>query len=178
MKLIVGLGNPGEKYNNTRHNVGFVFVEKFVTALAKEAQWEASDKFKALFYKSSEGDLMVVKPQTFMNDSGSCVSSLSVFYKIPPSEIYVVHDDLDLRLGEYKIQEGIGPKLHYGIASIEKSLATKDFWRVRVGVDNRDAVSRTAGQEYVLDAFSEEELKVLDGILNQIVNEIKDRLFK
>ena len=80
MKLIVGLGNPGEKYEGTRHNIGFIAVEKLVTALAKEAQWEASDKFKALFYKFSEGDLMVVKPQTFMNDSGSCVSSLSLFY--------------------------------------------------------------------------------------------------
>lgn len=176
MKLIVGLGNPGEKYERTRHNVGFMAADRLISSLGS-AKWEKSDKFKALIYKSLEKDLLIVKPQTFMNESGVCVSALSLFYKIPPSEIYVIHDDLDLKLGESKIQKGIGPKLHYGVASIEEKLGTKDFWRVRLGVDNRDPEGRLPGEEYVLQAFTEGELKVLDGVIDSQLTSLENLIF-
>lgn len=177
MKLIVGLGNPGEKYGRTRHNVGFMLVDRILSTLGREVKWEENDKFKALTYKSLEKDLLIAKPQTFMNESGLSVSALSLFYKILPSEIYVIHDDLDLRLGEYKTQKGIGPKLHYGIASIEEKLGTKDFWRVRIGVDNRDPQNRTPGEEYVLQTFTDEELKVLDSEMNSLLVNSENLIF-
>ncbi|MBU1071203.1 aminoacyl-tRNA hydrolase, partial [Patescibacteria group bacterium] len=114
MKLIVGLGNIGEKYKNTRHNVGFMVVDE----LEK--------------HKEDLGKVMLVKPATFMNESGRAVAKMVRFYKLDLDNLYVVHDDLDLKLGEYKIQKGVGPKVHNGILSVEKELGDKEFWRVRV----------------------------------------------
>jgi len=83
------------------------------------------------------------------------------------TDLYIVHDDLDIKLGEYKIQKGKGPKVHKGINSIEKALGTDDFWRVRVGVDNRDSNNRTPGEQYVLQDFTSEEKEILDKVLDE-----------
>jgi peptidyl-tRNA hydrolase, PTH1 family len=156
MKLVVGLGNPGDEYKNTRHNVGFMVVD----ALAK---------------RPIDG-VMLVKPETFMNRSGEAVKKLMTNYKCQITNLYVVHDDLDIPLGKYKIQLRKGPKEHRGILSIEQSLGRKDFWRVRVGVDNRQATSHklqaTNGDEYVLSDFPKREKKVIDRVINKVTSEL------
>jgi PTH1 family peptidyl-tRNA hydrolase len=165
MKLIIGLGNPGTEYENTRHNVGFLFLDYF----AQKNSFKLNKKFSSEMLEIAQNNekFILEKPQTFMNRSGEAVSKIKNFYKITNENIYVVHDDLDLRLGEFKIQKGIGPKLHNGILSIEEFLKGKDFYRIRIGVDNRTDV-KIPGQEYVLGKFTKEEnqrlLQVFDGI--------------
>lgn len=160
MKLIVGLGNPGEKYKKTRHNVGFMVVDR----LSGDEEW-ASDK-----------KVLLVKPGKFMNKSGDKVARVKNFYKIDVDDIYVIHDDLDLKLGEYKIQKGIGPKVHNGISSVEERLGDKDFWRVRVGVDNRKGDRRMSGEDYVLGRFRKKEMEILVEVLERVVKEMKEVL--
>lgn len=169
MKLIVGLGNPGSEYTKTRHNTGFVVVERL--AIVKEAGWQKQEKFGAEVARA--GEVLLVKPQTFMNASGKTVSKLANFYKIAAEDIYIVHDDLDLRMGDYKIQEGVGPKVHNGVESVERELGLKNFWRVRVGIDNRGEI-RIAGEDYVLANFSTEEEEKLKEVVEKIVEELKN----
>ena len=177
MKLFIGLGNPGKRYENTRHNVGFIVVDR-IQDVNKGNEWGNEKKYRAEICNLPLKDIMLVKPQTFMNESGLSVYLITSFYKIKTDDIYVFHDDLDIRLGEYKIQKGIGPELHYGIRSIENSLGSKDFWRVRIGIDNRNPVKRIDGEEYVLQKFNREERKVLDGLIDKLLDEINNLLVK
>ncbi len=160
MKLLIGLGNPGKQYEKNRHNAGQRFVRK------------ANLKLENFNLKSMETN-------TFMNESGEAVRRWVAFYRVKPEDLYIAHDDLDIPLGEYKIQFGVGPQLHYGIQSVEKELGTKDFWRVRIGVDNRPAsrragIPRTPGEEYVLQDFTKEELEILEQrAFPKIVEELK-----
>jgi peptidyl-tRNA hydrolase, PTH1 family len=180
MKLIVGLGNPGEKYKNTRHNVGWRVLDTLalkisntklqITNEAQNSKFKTEKKFNAEIIKIN--DLILAKPQTFMNSSGVAVKSLTTFYKLPTANIYIIHDDLDIPLGKYKIQFGKGPELHYGVKSIEEELGTKEFWRVRVGIDNRDPENRIHGEIYTLQEFSEEEKIILGSIIQNIITEM------
>lgn len=151
MKLIVGLGNPGIDYQKTRHSAGHIIVD----ALKK------SPKYKA------------VKSDSFMNESGTFVKSLCTKYNIQNTDLYIVHDDLDIKLGEWKIQFGRGPKDHNGILDIEDKLGTKDFWRVRIGVDNRPLDNKPLGIEYVLQNFSDEEMVVLDRVNKEVCKKLE-----
>ncbi len=188
MKLIIGLGNPGTKYENNRHNVGFRVVNALATKLQRDQaiKWEANGKLdSSLITITSPYPLILAKPQTFMNSSGEAVAKLINWYKVEPDDLWVGHDDLDIPLGAYKIQKGRGPRLHYGVQSIEKALGTEDFWRVRIGIDNRRApegtdVSKpearswhTPGEQYVLQDFTEEEQEIVDEVINKIIAELK-----
>ncbi len=167
MKLIVGLGNPGEKYKNTRHNAGFMFGDR----LAENSKFSMSKKFEAEILEK-DGFLMV-KPQTFMNDSGRSVRRILDFYKLLPSDVIVAHDDLDIVLGERKIQMGIGPKVHNGVNSVEQYLGSMNFLRVRLGVDNRKQVqTNLSGADYVLDDFGKEEKKILNEVIDGAITEL------
>jgi PTH1 family peptidyl-tRNA hydrolase len=174
MKLIIGIGNPGERYAKTRHNVGFMLVD----ALAKmvNGQWLMNKKCQSLVI--SHQSLLLAKPTTFMNNSGLAVASLINFYHIVPSDLYVIHDDLDIVLGEYKVQLAKGPKVHNGLNSIYEKLGTHDFWHVRVGIENRklqrDKV--TGGREYVLGKFTKEEKEVLDKTVEKVAGELMDKV--
>lgn len=112
-----------------------------------------------------------------MNKSGEAIKKALDFYKLTPSDLILVHDDLDIRLGDFKIEVGRGPKQHNGVISVEEELGTKDFLRVRVGVDNRDQRTeiREPGDKYVLADFSNDEKKVLDGVIEKILEELKTR---
>lgn len=149
-KLIIGLGNPGAKYKNNRHNVGHMVADK----------------------------LGGKKTSVFMNSSGEEVKRLLTHYSLPaqaglvPSALYVIHDDLDIRLGEFKIQFGKGPKVHYGIQSVDEALGTTAYWRIRVGIDNRAPDNSTPGEAYVLQDFTQEEQVVLDGVIKQICKKL------
>jgi PTH1 family peptidyl-tRNA hydrolase len=170
MKLIVGLGNPGAKYVDTRHNAGYLLAEALATIF--NFQFSIFNKANALVAKGE--DLIIAKPMTFMNKSGDAVSRLVNFYKVQMDDLYVVHDDLDILLGEHKIQKGVGPKEHNGVKSIEDKLGRADFWRVRVGVDNRDGDRSVSGEDYVLQSFSEDE----QGLVDSVVVDISDELLR
>lgn len=156
MKLIVGLGNPGKKYKNTRHNVGHMVIER-------------------LHCESLTGGLVAKKSNVFMNKSGDFVSKLVRQYRTNLPDLWIIHDDLDITLGEYKIQKGKGPKDHNGLLDIYEKLGTKDFWHVRVGVENRKGRG-ISGEKYVLQNFSEEELEVVKEVLEKTVEDLKKRL--
>ncbi len=159
MKLVIGLGNPGKKFKNNRHNVGHIFVGYLRSKI--------KDQNKDL-------NLKLEKTNVFMNESGDFVKKATRTYHLEPSNLFVVHDDLDLPLGQWKIQLGIGPKIHYGVNSIEEALGSKNFWRIRIGVDNRDPNNRISGDEYVLQDFTKEETEILKGVFGAI---LKDNSF-
>lgn len=154
MKLLVGLGNPEDKYKKNRHNVGHMFIDYI-------------QKLENLPVRSA-------KTNVFMNQSGGEVKKLTTFYKLPTSDLIIVHDDLDITFGNFKIEKGAGPKLHNGLSSIESSLGTKDFWRVRIGVDNRDPESRIDGETYVLQNFTPQEMEDLPQVFNKVVDKLKN----
>ena len=143
MKLIVGLGNPGEKYEKTRHNLGFFVLDRFLKdfSQAQKTIWEDNKKFKCdmakIDWQPKKGILrkvLLVKPKTYMNNSGLCVGLVSSFYKINPSDIWIIHDEIDLPLGSIKIRIGGGSAGHKGVMSIMSSLSTEKFWRFRLGI--------------------------------------------
>ncbi len=172
MKLIVGLGNPGKEYAKTRHNVGFTAIDTLAAELAIEMKEEK--KFEAKIGRVE--DVLLVKPLTFMNRSGEAVARLAGFYKVKKDDLWVIHDDLDIVLGEYKIQKGIGPKMHNGVTSVEEKLGSKNFWRVRVGVDNRAGFEyRVVGEQYVLSEFEEKEVKIVEKVLKKAMIELEER---
>lgn len=171
IKLIVGLGNEGNEFINTRHNIGFNFVEK----LAGSSKFLKDTKLKAsLFSKDINGKkYLLIKPQTQMNLSGEAVNLVSKYYEIEPAQILIVHDDLDLKIGCFKIMFSKGPKLHNGINSIENRLGTSDFWRLRIGVDNRDLTTREniPPSSYVLSRFRVDENEILNRCIELIIKE-------
>lgn len=174
MKLLVGLGNPGEKYANNRHNVGFMFLDW----VDGDVVWREEKKFYGMVAEIKVGDekYLLLKPSTFMNDSGKAVAAVVNFYKLNVSDVFVVHDDLDISFGSWKIQQGKGPKVHNGITSVEESLGDVNFWRVRIGVDGRDPKNRIDGYSYVLQDFTGEEQEKLNQVFEEIRAEIKIRL--
>ncbi len=140
MKCIVGLGNPGRQYESTRHNIGFMVVEKLARELSRgEPAWQKDEKKNVLTARiglpaGEAGDFMLVKPQTFMNKSGFAVRVLMDFYKLTPADIWVVHDDIDLPLGKIKIREKGSSAGHNGVDSIIRELKTDGFVRFRLGI--------------------------------------------
>lgn len=176
MKLIVGLGNPGEKYRKTRHNLGFMVVEHFLKDFeeAKKTVWENQVKFKSDIAvidwqpkHSSLERIILVKPKTYMNNSGIAVNLLASYYKIPPADIWVVNDDIDLPLGTIKIRFGGASAGHKGVESIIGSLGTDKFWRFRIGIKTLSVHDKTNYQE---DGDTHEKLKIKDKIIKKIDN--------
>ena len=169
MKLMVGLGNPGKKYKKNRHNVGFRIVKKLGEILG-EGNFVLEKRWEAEVMKMS--DLTLVKPMTFMNASGRAVRKIKDYFKIDLDDVWIVHDDLDIALGEYKIQKSKGPKIHNGLKSVEESLGEDGFWRVRVGVDGRGGKRRESGEEYVLKDFGKKEEEMVTKMIDEIVEEL------
>lgn len=167
MKIIVGLGNPGDEYKVTRHNAGFMFVD----FMAEKQRFSLDKKFEAEVFKS--GEFLFVKPQTFMNDSGRAVRKIMDFYKMSTDDLILVHDDLDLKLGEYKIQAGVGPKVHNGVTSVEQCVGGKGFMRVRLGVDGReDSSYEGSGADYILGRFANRELETVQDMIEEAADEL------
>lgn len=171
MYVIVGLGNPGEKYKNTRHNVGRIILN-FFAEKNNFSDWKKDASLKALisdaFVKNEK--VLLIKPETFMNNSGKSVSALSEVGKID-DKLIVVYDDLDLALGEIKISFKRGSGGHRGLDSIIKNLKTKEFVRVRVGISPKSIFGKTKkpkGEERVLNFlmrdFSKKDFLILENI--------------
>jgi len=155
MKVCIGLGNPGFQYQKNRHNVGHMFIDFLKT--------------KNAVLSAGRQDLELIKTDCFMNVSGKFVKKHVSSSTL--QALYVVHDDLDIPLGKFKIQFGTGPKLHNGIRSIEDELGTNEFWRIRIGVDNRGE-NKVDGETYSLEDFTEEEHKQLQSVFENVYKQL------
>ena len=160
IKLIVGLGNPGREYENTRHNAGFWWVDEF--ARLQKLSFKSETKFHGLTARGlAHGrEILLLKPQTFMNVSGRAVVALAQFYKIAPAEMLVVHDELDLPPGVARLKMGGGHGGHNGLKDIIAHLGTKDFWRLRIGIGHPG--ERADVVDYVLHEPRREERELID----------------
>lgn len=133
MKLIIGLGNPGVEYEDTRHNIGFMVVDKLAKELGNETPaWRNESKLQAMTAKV--GDILLVKPSTFMNKSGDAVGLIVRYYKLKPSDVWIIHDDMDLPMGKIRIREKGAAAGHNGVKSIIDVLKTDQFVRFRLGI--------------------------------------------
>lgn len=162
--LIVGLGNPGPEYKQTRHNVGFMAVD----FLAGDLVWK-KDKNSLILNTEIDGHKSIlVKPQTYMNNSGLAVQSLMTFYKIPIENIIVLHDEMDLKVGDVRKKIGGGSAGHNGIKSIDNSVG-REYTRIRIGVGHpRDTESLIEPADWVLGKFSSDELKTIKSVIENI----------
>jgi len=191
MKLKIGLGNPGDKYKKTRHNVGFMVVD----ALAEkhELNWKMNKKFKAeiatfspsLLEGAGRGEVIIAKPQTYMNLSGQTVQAILSYYKLLPkklgliqkndsdlSEILtVIHDDLDIEFGKYKIAVDSRSAGHNGVQSIINQLKTKNFKRIRIGIRN-NMLDNIPIDKFVLQKFNNEEEKNIKSLISEIIKQL------
>ncbi len=163
--LIVGLGNPGQKYINTRHNIGF----RVLDTLCSEFKFEK--KFNSDICELGD-NVILLKPQTFMNLSGEAVKSFADYYKVVTENIWVIHDDIDIPFGEIRIREDGSSAGHKGIKSIIEKLGTENFWRFRVGIKNED-LGIIETEDFVLQRFSKEEEKDLTKITDVCAEEVK-----
>lgn len=176
MKLIVGLGNPGKRYERTRHNVGFMLLDALHEKLTKYNinNWELSKKFNAQISGCTiNGEkIILAKPMTYMNHSGQTVQLIMHFYKMTHKDLIVAHDDKDILLGEIKMQTDKNHAGHNGIKSIIEHIGTKDFTRLRMGVasENKRKMKDTA--KFVLHKFGILERKKLEKIIQEGVGEI------
>ncbi len=184
MFLIVGLGNPGRKYEKTRHNAGFMAVDFLLTKNSHLNShlnncFKENKKLRSLITEikiNSEHPkqkIILAKPQTFMNNSGQAVHLLVNYYKIKPENIIIVYDEIDLPLGAIRIRKRGSSAGHRGIESIIKNLGTDKFWRVRIGISNNNR-GKMPAEHFVLKKFSREELKkIKEKILPETIKEIK-----
>ena len=164
--MIAGLGNPGPEYEHTRHNIGFLVVDRL--AVHFELRWKKSTKQDALLAKS--GELILVKPITYMNRSGEPLAELAQFFKIETREILVVLDDLALPLGRLRLRAGGGPGGHNGLESIIVQFGTEDIPRLRIGIG---AAPREGSVEYVLSRFFEEEKPLVRSTIDRAAEAVK-----
>ena len=176
MKLIVGLGNPEERYVRTRHNLGFEVLDELVKKL-NLVDWVKEDKFKAEIIKAPE--LILVKPQTFVNHSGMAVKLLAIYYKLPATDVIIIHDELDLPLGKIKVRLGGAAAGHHGVESIIKELGTDKFIRVRLGIGNLKSHSgehkRIAfnAEKFVLEPFMHSEHAQIKHMIKQAIKALE-----
>lgn len=181
MQIIVGLGNPGEKYNLTRHNVGFMTIDAFTEN--QSLIWQDNKKFNASLVKNS--NTILVKPLTFVNSSGQAVQKILSYYKLLPKKLgvlqkknsdlsdilTVIHDDLDIELGKYKTSLNSRSAGHKGVESIINYLKTKNFKRIRIGI-RTELSDKMPAEKFVLQKFSKDELTIINNLIPEIINEL------
>ena len=165
MKLIVGLGNPGKDYSNTRHNVGFNFIDNYLENKKIVDSWKR--KFDGLYIKTNinNEDVIFLKPQTFMNLSGNSVKKVVEYFGISVSDILVVSDDLDLNVGNFKLKMNGSSGGHNGLKDISEKLGTNDFKRLKIGISNNKEIDT---KNYVLGKFSKEEIEILNELFKKL----------
>lgn len=174
--LIAGLGNPGKKYEKTRHNAGFLFADYFFEKYREEfsfSEWKLDKKLKSEISvgKCPGNKIILLKPQTFMNLSGEAVAAAVKYYKVKLEDITIVHDDIDLLLGKYKVSVNSSSAGHNGAQNIIDLLGTKNFTRLRIGVENRGD-KKIPTEKYVLGKFTSAEMKIISKLLPEISDEV------
>lgn len=195
MKIIVGLGNPGQKYERTRHNLGFIVLDHFLKDFEseREGDWKSSKKFKSKTAQitwqpkaSKASDIILVKPETYMNNSGMAVAAITSFYKVDPSDIWIIHDDVDLPFGSLKIRYGGASAGHRGVESIIEKLGTDKFWRFRLGIgkprqnlnEKHKSVMFKGVDDYVLGEFVNGDWSKAKNLIKKTVDAIETALEK
>jgi|SRR3989344_7571227 len=184
MKLIIGLGNPGQEYDNTRHNVGFFILDKI--AKSEDCEFSFEKIFNAEIAKCKVADKpsILAKPHTFVNKSGDAVKKLKLKFKIKPKDIIVIHDDLDIEFGNFKLSFARNSGGHRGIESIIKALKTNEFWRVRIGLANTKLKSARKSKpkkgavnsvgEFVLSKFTPAEQEKLKLVIKKSLERLEN----
>ncbi len=170
MKLIVGLGNPGKEYENTRHNIGFSVIDSYVL-----------DKNLGTFHLKNQGlylktklfdeTVIFLKPQSFINLSGEVIKKYMDFYKLSIDDLFIIHDDLDLEVGNFKLKSSGSSGGHNGLKNIEQNLKTQNYKRLKIGISNRKDIDT---KDYVLGKISGEEQKKLNSVINKSIDIIDD----
>ena len=170
MKLVVGLGNPGSEYKNTRHNIGFITVESYVK---DKKNTKFIKKFNGLYTKIYLNNeyFIILKPLSYMNLSGLVVKKYVDYFKINPNDILIIHDDLDMPVGRLKLKRGGSSGGHNGIKSIINELNNEDFNHLKIGIGNNKNIDT---KDYVLGKFSDDENKVLAKLIDKSKNIIDD----
>jgi PTH1 family peptidyl-tRNA hydrolase len=184
--LLLGLGNPGDQYTNTRHNAGWMAIDWLIEKWADPSipvQWKHEKKIQAEVarFHFARHEIFAIKPQTFMNRSGETARAAVEWYldldletesnsDLP--ELLLLHDDLDIETGRYKLQKASGPKVHNGVNSVRDHLKTPHFWYARLGVDSRAGDRRIPGEAYVLQRFSPEEKQLLKQATSALAEEL------
>lgn len=176
MILIIGLGNPGAKYRNTPHNLGFETLD-IIKKQGNFSFWNNKAKLKAKISQGRINDekIILAKPQTFMNQSGEAVCQLKNFYKIQPKDIWLIHDDLDLDLGDIRIKNNSGAGGHKGVESIIDKLGTKDFIQLKIGIGPKS--EKIKAEKFVLQKFSKEKQAATVQAKEKAANELIKNLF-
>ena len=178
MKLIVGIGNPGEEHQKSRHNLGFMVLDRLVASSKQPVVWEKSEKVKSYILRLSP-DVILAKPFTYMNNSGLAVKLLTTYYKLLTTDVIIVHDELDLPLGKIKVRLGGAAAGHHGVESIIKALNNDKFVRVRLGIGNLRTQSAEHGSShidpnhFVLEPFMSNEKSKLKHLLKQAVEAVE-----
>lgn len=174
MKLIIGLGNPGKEYENTRHNVGFMALDRLAEFFG--AKYLPNKKFNAAVAEAKSGrkKIILAKPLTFMNEAGRPVRALADFYKIKASDIAVVHDDKDISAGEFKFQSNRSSAGHKGVQSVIDRLKIQNFIRLRIGIKPARDIRNTA--DFVLGKITKTEKKILDDAIGRALQTLKNEL--
>ncbi len=182
MKIVVGLGNIGDKYVRNRHNCGFIFLDTLVEELEAQeipVKWREEAKFKAIIAKINYRNekVLLVKPTTLMNISGEAVAKILNFYKEIPSNLIVISDDIDLPLGIIRIREKGSAGTHNGLKSVIQSINTENFTRIRIGIEHRGSSAEKQDlSSFVLSDFTKEEIPLLKEAIDQAVFELKKLL--
>ena len=174
--IIVGLGNPGKKYENTRHNVGFLVLDHLAKKL--DASWKTKGAWSAQVAEISQNEqkIVLLKPETFMNLSGNAVARARGFWRKTPIEhIWVIHDDVDLKLGDIRIKQGGSSAGHRGINSIDNKLGSQDYHRVRIGI-GRPENDKIPIDQFVLGKFTDAEQKQLEQVVESAAEKILEQI--
>lgn len=170
MKIIVGLGNPGKEYKNTRHNVGFLMLDKISEKFEVKFNFEKKFNAEVAKIKKGEQDIILIKPQTFMNLSGEAVKKAVDFYKVnSENDLLVIYDDVDIEFGKVRIRSSGSSAGHKGIESIIKKIASESFIRVRIGIGRPPEGIKV--EDYVLKSFGKTELKDLDDLFDDLIKQ-------
>ncbi len=179
MILIIGLGNPGKKYENTRHNLGFTVIDKLARKMLPmdKSGWRQEKKFNAEICRVSP-ETILAKPQTYMNASGFAVAKAASFYKAKPQDIWIIHDDVDLPVGKIKIRLGGASAGHHGVESIMAQLGTDKFVRFRLGIGHPGHSGEEQVEKYVLKGFEADEYSESTALVKKTVKAIRIGLEK
>ena len=171
MKLIVGLGNPGKEYEKTRHNIGFMVVDNYISYKKCDGDWK--QKFNSLYFQTNiSGEKVIfLKPSTYMNLSGNAVLECANYFKIDVSDILVISDDLDLLVGNFKLKANGSCGGHNGLRDIENKLGSSNYKRLKIGISKNSNVDT---KDYVLGSFSSEEKKIFLSLYKELFNVLDD----
>jgi len=171
MKLIVGLGNPGKEYENTRHNIGFSFIDFYLDSTGTSGKW--TNKFEGEYLEASiNGEKVIfLKPQTYMNLSGNSVRKVMDYFNIDVSDILIIADDLDIKVGNFKLKSDGSCGGHNGLRNIEACIGTTEYKRLKIGISKN---VETDTKDYVLGNFSKEERETLKEVFKNLVEVIDD----